>query len=115
MPLIKRKPSRNYTDEYKIEAVKLSRKIGKLRAATELSIPVSTLDGWIRYGKYVETYQENQSLENTKLLVAENQKLKIENKALTKSNALLKKENEFLEEASSFFAASRQKLAREKE
>jgi len=109
---MKRKPCRKYSKENKEEAVKLSKRIGKIRAATELAIPTSTLDGWIRYGNFEGN---DKRLEGERLLNIENQQLKAANKSLEKANALLKKENEFLEEASFFFAASRQKLAREKE
>lgn len=40
--------NRKYEKEYKVEAVKLSRKIGKAKAAKELGIPEGTLYGWVK-------------------------------------------------------------------
>ena len=37
-----------YENEYKVQAVKLAKKIGSVNAANELQIPVNTLYGWIR-------------------------------------------------------------------
>jgi transposase len=43
------------------------------------------------------------------------QRLRAENKTLAKENREIKRVNAVLEEATAFFAASRQRLAREKE
>ena len=42
---------REYEKEYKVQAVKLAKKIGSTKAAEELQIPVNTLYGWIRKAK----------------------------------------------------------------
>lgn len=39
--------NKKYEKEYKVEAVKQSRKIGKSQAAKELEIPEGTLYGWV--------------------------------------------------------------------
>ena len=40
--------NKQYENEYKVQAVKLAKKIGAEKAANELQIPVNTLYGWIR-------------------------------------------------------------------
>ena len=40
--------NKQYENEYKVQAVKLAKKIGAVKAANELQIPVNTLYGWIR-------------------------------------------------------------------
>ena len=40
--------NKQYEKEYKVQAVKLAKKIGAVNAANELQIPVNTLYGWIR-------------------------------------------------------------------
>ena len=43
--------NKQYEKEYKVQAVKLAKKIGAVNAANELQIPVNTLYGWIRKAK----------------------------------------------------------------
>ena len=43
--------NKQYENEYKVQAVKLAKKIGAVNAANELQIPVNTLYGWIRKAK----------------------------------------------------------------
>lgn len=40
--------NKQYENAYKVQAVKLAKKIGAVNAANELQIPVNTLYGWIR-------------------------------------------------------------------
>ena len=40
--------NKQYENEYKVQAVKLAKKIGAVNAANELQIPINTLYGWIR-------------------------------------------------------------------
>ena len=40
--------NKQYENEYKVQAVKLAKKIGAVKAANELQIPVNMLYGWIR-------------------------------------------------------------------
>ena len=40
--------NKQYENEYKVQAVKLAKKIGAVKAANELQIPVNTLYGWTR-------------------------------------------------------------------
>lgn len=41
-------PKRQYTDEFKIEAVRLAESVGQHEAARRLGIPVATLGNWTR-------------------------------------------------------------------
>ena len=40
--------NKQYENEYKVQAVKLAKKIGAINAANELQISVNALCGWIR-------------------------------------------------------------------
>lgn len=113
----KRQPARKYTKEYKGEAVKLVREIGNRRAAVELGIPSSTLSRWTsdaRVGR-IDMGAGVQTPEDALTQAAEIQQLLAENKAQAKRIRELEKLNAFLEEASAFFAASRQRSAKERE
>jgi len=109
-----KRTSKQYSKDYKAEAVKLVRKIGNTKAATELNIPKSTLSQWVTQADMgnIDTGLGTQTPSSAMTQAMELQQLRAENKALAKDNARLKEINEFLEEASAFFAASRQKLAK---
>ena len=103
--------NRQYENEYKVQAVKLAKKIGAVKAANELQIPVNTLCGWIQKVKTAELDIGcgERSPEEALNIAKENQQLKKRIKALEKENKRLSEMNEFLEDAAAFFAASRQK------
>ena len=48
--------NKQYENEYKVQAVKLAKKIGAVKAANELQIPVNTLCGGIQKVKTAELY-----------------------------------------------------------
>ena len=106
-----------YDLEYKIQAVKLANEIGQAKAATELGIPRSTVDTWIRMvrlgrldlGEGMHTPKSAMTLNEE--LIQLRQQVKVQEKEIRR----IKKENDFLEEASAFFAASRLKSAKTKE
>ena len=103
--------NKQYDNEYKVQAVKLSKKIGASKTAEELGIPVNTLQGWIRKAKNGEPdigLGERRPEESLNI-AEENQQLKKQLKAMEKEIKRLNELNEFLEEASAFFAASRRK------
>ena len=106
-----KRSARQYTSEYKIEAIKLVEAIGNSKAALELGIPRSTLSQWTTQAKagYIDTGAGTQNPGSAMTQAMEIQKLRADNKAMAKNIVRLKKENEFLEEASAFFAASRRK------
>jgi len=109
--------TKQYTKEYKAEAVKLMREIGLAKATIELGIPKSTLSQWANRADmgYLDTGIGTQTPGSAMTQAMEIQQLRTEIKTLVKENARLKKENDFLEEASAFFAASRQRLAKKSE
>lgn len=110
-----KREQRRYTEEYKIQAVKLARQLkDNRRVAIELNLPESTLSTWVKKAGLgdIDTGKGTQTPSTVMTQATEIQKLKSEIKRIEKENARLKEINEFLEEASAFFAASRQKLAK---
>ena len=104
--------NKQYENEYKVQAVKLAKKIGAVKAAAEeLQIPVNTLYGWIQKVKTAELDIGcgERSPEEALNIAKENQQLKKRIKALEKENRRLSEMNEFLEDAAAFFAACRRK------
>ena len=103
--------NKQYENEYKVQAVKLAKKIGAVNAVNELQIPVNTLYGWIQKVKTAELDIGcgERSPEEALSIAKENQQLKKRIKALEKENRRLSEMNEFLEDAAAFFAACRQK------
>jgi transposase len=112
-----RKPARKYTAEYKAEAVKLVQEIGNGQASIELGVPPSTLSHWVGAAKIgmIDTGIGTQSPQGATTQAAEIQRLRGEIKALAKENREIKRVNVVLEDATAFFAASRQRSARERE
>ncbi len=108
---------KKYDEKYKMEAVKLAKKIGTKRTAEELGIPEGTLGGWVKKARdgEIDTGNGNRSPEEALNLAQQLQEERKKNKALEKRIKELEELNEFLEEASAFFAASRQKYAKRKE
>jgi len=106
-----KRQTRQYTREYKAEAVKLARDIGVSKAAVELGVPTGTLAGWqseANKGR-LDTGAGTQTPSSGLTQAARIQELEAEIKRISKENRRLNELNEFLEEASAFFAASRQK------
>ena len=103
--------SREYTEEYKVEAVKLAREVGTTRAALELGIPKGTVGGWVHKAKIgeIDLGVGQQSPQSGLTQAARIKELEAELKAQAKEIKRLNELNEFLEEASAFFAARRQK------
>lgn len=108
---------RSYDDEFKVEAVKLAGEIGGARASVELGVPVDTLYGWMRKAKSgdIDIGCGKRTAKESMSIVDENQMLKKQIKAYEKENRRLKETNEFLQDAAAFFAASRQRYAKNKD
>lgn len=85
---------RQYTSEFKQQAVNLANRIGFQRAADQLGVHVSNIHAWKskRESKHV--------VQSTNLDTDE------ENKRLRKENEELKKVNEILKRAAAFFSQS---------
>ena len=90
--------NKQYENEYKVQAVKLAKKIGAVNAANELQIPVNTLYGWIRKAKIgsLDIGCGERSPEESLNIAEENQQLRKRIKALEKENKRLSEMNEFL-------------------
>lgn len=108
---------KRYDQDYKIQAVKLAKEIGINKAAKEIGVAPSTVNGWVKASKEgmldlgVGSQSPDGALTLTEELIALKKQVKEQNKEIKR----LKEENEFLEEASAFFAASRLKSARNRE
>ena len=80
--------NKQYENEYKVQAVKLAKKIGAVNAANELQIPVNTLYGQIQKVKTAELDIGcgERSPEEALSIAKENPQLKKRIKALEKEN-----------------------------
>lgn len=102
---------KRYDLDFKIQAVKLAREIGINKAAKELGIAASTLNGWniaAKQGK-IDLGPDSKTPQEAMSLVEELNALRKQNKELTRENKRLKEENDILADATAFFAASRRK------
>ena len=105
---------KHYDTDYKVQSVNLAKEIGLNKAARELGVAPSTLNGWVkatREGR-LNALPGSNTPKEAMSLADELAILRKQVKDLSKENKRLKEENEFLEEASAFFAASRRKSAR---
>lgn len=89
-----------YTQEYKLEAVRLALKSPSIKAtARELGIPGPTLHSWIKILKHEakpSTVGENGAKNMTSLIE--------ENRRLHKELSILKEEKDILKKAAQYFA-----------
>ena len=106
---------KQYSREYKEEALKLAEEKGCKNASEELGISYNTLYGWVKEARKGNLHLGKRSDSNVSKLEEELQQLRRTNKELAKENKRLQEENEFLAEATAFFAASRQRSAKRKE
>lgn len=93
---MQRIPRRQFTDDFKAQAVALAESIGPAKAARQLDISVKTLANWLtasRAGKPLSS--------STRQPVGE---LEAEWARLRAENATLKMEREILKKATAFFA-----------
>ena len=90
--------NKQYENEYKVQAVKLAKKIGAVKAANELQMSVNTLYGWIRKAKIgsLDIGCGERSPEESLNIAEENQQLRKRIKALEKENKRLSEINKFL-------------------
>lgn len=109
--------ARSYDEEFKVQAVKMAKKVGAKKASEELGIPCNTLSGWIHKAKIgrLDLGAGEQTPQTGLTLAAENEELRRQLKEREKEVKRLKEENEFLKDASAFFAASHWKSGKAKE
>jgi transposase len=93
-------PSRRYTNEFKVEAVRLAQSVGCSEASRRLGIPESSLFNWVkleRAGKLGLSASVSATPRSAKELEAEVDRLRRE-------LASAKTDNEILKKAAAYFA-----------
>lgn len=95
-------PKRQYTDEFKIEAIRLSDSVGGHEAARRLGIPSATLSNWSRKRRPVDLVPALEApAQPLRRPVTE---LEAENSRLRKELADAKLDVEILRKATAYFA-----------
>lgn len=101
-----------YSDEFKLQALRLKKEVGTKEAAKQLGMSRDTIDYWDRMVRIGELRLENtdNTVDGQLSIEDENRLLREQNRALEKRIKRIEEENDFLKEASAFFAASHPKL-----
>jgi transposase len=98
-------PKRQYTNEFKVEAIKLAETVGQHEAARRLGVPVATLGNWSRRSRSAEEIGAagggEVSAARTARPISE---LEAENSRLRKELASAKLDIEILRKATAYFA-----------
>ena len=92
---------RQYTDEFKIEAVRLAESVGGNQAGTRLGMPESSLHNWVRLKQAGKLRAFNGAVASTKRPVSE---LEAENARLRRDLASAKLDLEIVKKAAAYFA-----------
>ena len=93
--------NRQYTDEFKVEAVRLAESIGGNQAAKRLGIPESSLWNWMRLTRAGKLKAADGVAKSVKRSVSE---LEAENTRLRKELASAKLDLEIVKKAAAYFA-----------
>lgn len=94
-------PHRQYTEEFKLEAVKLAESIGGNQTAKRLGIPDSSLWNWIRLSRAGKLGSGSSGSGSTKRAPSE---LEAENARLRRELASAKLDLDILKKAAAYFA-----------
>ena len=94
-------PNRQYTDEFKVEAVRLGDSIGKSQAAKRLGIPDSSLWNWIKLNRAGKLRAADGVAVPVKRSVTE---VEAENTRLRRELASAKLDLEIVKKAAAYFA-----------
>jgi len=94
-------PNRQYTDEFKLEAVRLAESIGGNQAAKRLGIPDSSLWNWIRLNRAGQLAAGEPGAAPVKRSASE---LEAENARLRRELANTKLDLEIVKKAAAYFA-----------
>ena len=94
-------PNRQYTDEFKVEAVRLGESIGGTRAAKRLGIPDSSLWNWIRLSRAGKLTAADGTAGPVKRSVTE---VEAENGRLRRELASTKLDLDIVKKAAAYFA-----------
>lgn len=97
-------PKRQYTDEFKVEAIRLAESVGQHEAARRLGVPVATLGSWSRRSRAAKSIGEVDSHEvkSTRSTRPVNE-LEAENSRLRKELASARLDIEILRKATAYF------------
>jgi transposase len=94
-------PNRQYTEEFKAEAVRLGLSIGGNAAAKRLGIPQSTMTNWVRRSREGNSSPASAAASAVKRPVSE---LEAENARLRRELASAKLDLEIVKKAAAYFA-----------
>jgi transposase len=94
-------PKRQYTDEYKVEAVRLGEAVGVLEASRRLGIPDTTIWNWIRLKRDGKEIVAGATGASCKRSAAD---LEAENQRLRQELANAKADLEIVKKAAAYFA-----------
>ncbi len=94
-------PNRQYTDEFKVEAIRLGESVGGSRAAKRLGIPDSSLWNWIRLSRAGKLRVGEGIAEPVKRSVVE---VEAENARLRRELAGTRLDLEIVKKAAAYFA-----------
>lgn len=98
-------PKRQYTDEFKIEAVRLAESVGQHEAARRLGVPVATLGNWTRRNLLSNSAEKAGGHDVlAKRATRPISELEAENSRLRKELASAKLDIEILSKATAYFA-----------
>lgn len=93
-------PSRRYTNEFKVEAVRLGQSVGYSEASRRLGIPESSLFNWVR----LERAGKLGASASVLALPRSAKELEAEVDRLRRELAAIKVDNEILKKAAAYFA-----------
>ncbi len=93
--------NRQYTTEFKLEAVRLAESIGGNPAAERLGVPQSTMDHWVRQDKAGKLVEVASGTTPTRRPLTE---LEAENARLRRELASAKLDLEIVKKAAAYFA-----------
>lgn len=94
-------PHRRYTDEFKLDAVKLAEAVGGTEAARRLGIPDSSLFNWVRLDRTGKLSVRASGSGSAKRVPSE---LEAENARLRRELASAKLDVDILKKAAAYFA-----------
>jgi transposase len=94
-------PSRRYTMEFKVEAVRLAESVGCSEASRRVGIPESSLFNWLKLKRANKLVANSHSLTATPRTPKE---LEAENDRLRRELASARLDNELLKKAAAYFA-----------
>jgi transposase len=96
-------PKRQYTEEFKTEAVRLAQSVGQHEAARRLGVPVATLGNWTRRERNLEATSVDRTAASSPLKRPVSE-MEAEITRLRKELASAKLDIEILRKATAYFA-----------